>query len=123
LCPLFLSEIVESYDFIPSFSQGLVVLENRLKPDSAAVIDQLIEANIKTLMVTGDNLLTAISVARDCGMVGAKDQVVIVSCDEAIKSATDDKCTKPQLIYTLADYSILRSSTRKTSVTIDFFPV
>ena len=100
-----------------------MVLENRLKPDSAAVIDQLIEANIKTLMVTGDNLLTAISVARECGMVGAKDQVVIVSFDEAIKSTTGDKCTKPQLIYTLADYSILRSSTNRTSVTIDFLPV
>lgn len=32
---------------------GLVVLENRLKPDCAAVIAELRDANIRTLMVTG----------------------------------------------------------------------
>ena len=32
---------------------GLVVLENRLKPDTAAVIVELRNANIRTLMVTG----------------------------------------------------------------------
>lgn len=54
---------------------GLVVMENKMKPDSADVIAELKEARIRSIMVTGDNPLTAISVARQCGIVGAKQQV------------------------------------------------
>ncbi|XP_055531150.1 polyamine-transporting ATPase 13A3 [Wyeomyia smithii] len=48
---------------------GFVILENRLKADTEEVIDSLNAANIRCIMVTGDNLLTAASVAHDCGMV------------------------------------------------------
>ena len=96
-----------------------MVLENRLKPDSAAVIDQLIAANFKTVMITGDNLLTAVNIARQCGMVGINDQVVIVSCDDAIKSKSGGQRTKPELIYTLADNSMLPSN--RASVAVDLF--
>ena len=48
---------------------GLVVLENRLKPVSSAVLRELQGAKIRTVMVTGDNILTAVSVAKDCGLV------------------------------------------------------
>jgi cation-transporting ATPase 13A3/4/5 len=32
---------------------GLLVMENRLKPETAPVIQQLLEANMRTIMVTG----------------------------------------------------------------------
>ncbi|VDL72662.1 unnamed protein product [Nippostrongylus brasiliensis] len=48
---------------------GLVVMENRVKPVTLAVINQLNRAHIRTIMVTGDNLLTAQSVARECGII------------------------------------------------------
>ncbi|XP_058466669.1 polyamine-transporting ATPase 13A3 [Malaya genurostris] len=48
---------------------GFVILENRLKADTEEVIESLNKANIRCVMVTGDNLLTAGSVAHDCGMV------------------------------------------------------
>lgn len=48
---------------------GLIVLENRLKQDTAPCISMLNHANIRTIMVTGDNILTAVSVARECGIV------------------------------------------------------
>lgn len=48
---------------------GFVILENRLKADTEEVIDSLNAANVRCIMVTGDNLLTAASVAHDCGMV------------------------------------------------------
>ena len=54
---------------------GLVVLENRLKPVSSAVLKELQGAKIRTVMVTGDNILTAVSVAKDCGLV---PQVVMI---------------------------------------------
>ena len=35
-------------------------------------------------MITGDNLLTAVSVARDCGMVPRGDRVVIVEASSEV---------------------------------------
>lgn len=59
--------------------QGLVVLENRLKDDTTAIIDGLMTANIRTIMVTGDNMLTALSVARDCEMIPKGQSVITVN--------------------------------------------
>ena len=43
---------------------GFLVMQNTLKPESAGVIRELRAASLRCLMVTGDNLLTAVSVAR-----------------------------------------------------------
>ncbi|CAD6185047.1 unnamed protein product [Caenorhabditis auriculariae] len=48
---------------------GLIVMENRLKPVTLDVINELYTAKIRSVMVTGDNLLTAMSVARECGII------------------------------------------------------
>lgn len=45
---------------------GFIIFENKLKPTSTDVIDELNEAGIRNVMCTGDNILTAISVAREC---------------------------------------------------------
>jgi len=55
---------------------GLVILENRLKTASIGVLEELRGANIRTVMVTGDNILTAVSVARDCGMVPQGEDII-----------------------------------------------
>jgi cation-transporting ATPase 13A2 len=39
-------------------------MQNKLKPVTTGVIQQLNAANIRTIMATGDNMLTAISVGR-----------------------------------------------------------
>ncbi|XP_070609984.1 polyamine-transporting ATPase 13A3 isoform X4 [Erythrolamprus reginae] len=56
---------------------GLIVLQNKLKPETPDVLDDLRKANIRTVMVTGDNMLTAISVARDCGMILPQETVIV----------------------------------------------
>ncbi|KAM4629657.1 polyamine-transporting ATPase 13A3 isoform 2-T2 [Polymixia lowei] len=56
---------------------GLIVMQNKLKAETPAVLQDLHRANIRTVMVTGDNMLTAISVARDCGMIPPQDTVII----------------------------------------------
>ncbi|KAF3065032.1 hypothetical protein GL218_02213 [Daldinia childiae] len=48
---------------------GFIIFENKLKPTTAAVLKELTESNIGSIMVTGDNILTAISVARNCGLI------------------------------------------------------
>ncbi|XP_027443592.1 probable cation-transporting ATPase 13A3 isoform X4 [Zalophus californianus] len=56
---------------------GLIVMQNKLKQETPAVLEDLHKANIRTVMVTGDNMLTAVSVARDCGMILPQDKVII----------------------------------------------
>ncbi|TGJ86477.1 hypothetical protein E0Z10_g2299 [Xylaria hypoxylon] len=48
---------------------GFIIFENKLKPTTAAVLKELKQSNIGSIMVTGDNILTAISVARNCSLV------------------------------------------------------
>uniref|UniRef100_A0A669PTM4 Polyamine-transporting ATPase 13A3 n=1 Tax=Phasianus colchicus TaxID=9054 RepID=A0A669PTM4_PHACC len=56
---------------------GLIIMQNKLKQETPTVLEDLHKANIRTVMVTGDNMLTAISVARDCGMILPQDKVII----------------------------------------------
>ncbi|XP_074653844.1 polyamine-transporting ATPase 13A3-like isoform X2 [Tubulanus polymorphus] len=57
---------------------GLIVMQNTLKPETTPIIQKLHRANIRTVMVTGDNMLTAVSVARDCSMIKPDERVVLV---------------------------------------------
>jgi cation-transporting ATPase 13A2 len=54
---------------------GLLVMENKLKPETTPVIENLQNCKIRTIMATGDNVLTAISVARQCCII-EKDKIV-----------------------------------------------
>ncbi|XP_008405076.1 probable cation-transporting ATPase 13A3 isoform X3 [Poecilia reticulata] len=56
---------------------GLIIMQNKLKAETPGVLQDLHRANIRTIMVTGDNMLTAVSVARDCGMIPPEDMVII----------------------------------------------
>lgn len=49
---------------------GFIIFENKLKPATTGIIDELGRANIRRVMCTGDNILTAISVARNCHLIG-----------------------------------------------------
>lgn len=48
---------------------GFIIFENKLKDTTTGIIEELRDANIRTVMCTGDNILTAISVARECSLV------------------------------------------------------
>ncbi|TCD71647.1 hypothetical protein EIP91_007394 [Steccherinum ochraceum] len=48
---------------------GLVIFENKLKPGTAPAIQALRQAHLACRMITGDNPLTAVSVARECGLI------------------------------------------------------
>ena len=43
---------------------GFLIFANQLKPVSKNCIKQLHEGGVDTIMATGDNILTAVSVAR-----------------------------------------------------------
>ncbi|EMD37542.1 hypothetical protein CERSUDRAFT_114181 [Gelatoporia subvermispora B] len=48
---------------------GLVIFENKLKPGTTPAVQALREAHFGCKMITGDNALTAVSVARECGLI------------------------------------------------------
>lgn len=48
---------------------GLVIFENKIKPGTSPAIQALRAAHMACRMITGDNPLTAVSVARECGLV------------------------------------------------------
>ena len=56
---------------------GLLIMENRLKPKTSEVIKKLNECEVRTIMATGDNILTAISVARKCGIVEPHKEIML----------------------------------------------
>ena len=56
---------------------GLIIFENKIKEGTPPAIDALRQANIICKMATGDNPRTAISVARECGMVGPSAQIFL----------------------------------------------
>ena len=58
---------------------GLVLFKNKLKEGTKETINILGEADIKMIMLTGDYLLTAISVARQCELINK--EAIVHSCE------------------------------------------
>lgn len=56
---------------------GFIIFENKLKPTTAGVISELGQAGIRNIVCTGDNILTAVSVARECAVLGPDEQCFI----------------------------------------------
>lgn len=48
---------------------GFIIFQNKLKPSTTEIINELNDADIRKVMCTGDNILTAISVARECNLI------------------------------------------------------
>ncbi|RMC02105.1 hypothetical protein DUI87_21267 [Hirundo rustica rustica] len=61
---------------------GLLIMENRLKRETKPVLEELSAARIRSVMVTGDNIQTAITVARNAGMIAPTHRVILVEADK-----------------------------------------
>ena len=57
---------------------GFIVMKNLLKPVTVNIINKLESAKIRTVMVTGDNMLTAVSVARECNMIQSDHKIIAI---------------------------------------------
>ncbi|KAM3617951.1 uncharacterized protein V6R79_013182 [Siganus canaliculatus] len=76
---------------------GLLMMKNLVKPESFNVINILRLASLRTVMVTGDNILTAVNVAKSCGMVGCDERVIFVNATPHTAQSI------PTLRFTLED--------------------
>lgn len=65
---------------------GFIIFENKLKPSTSQVISELNRAGIRNIMCTGDNILTAVSVARECEMIAPDEHCFLPHFVEGIFS-------------------------------------
>lgn len=54
---------------------GLIIVQNKLKEETLPTLETLRSCNLKSLMATGDNILTAIAVARECKIINTHHKV------------------------------------------------
>ncbi|KAJ1968921.1 hypothetical protein IWQ62_000946, partial [Dispira parvispora] len=60
---------------------GLLLFKNNLKEDTAAAIHELREGSTRTVMITGDNALTGVYIARACEMVSPAVPIILGDVD------------------------------------------
>ncbi|GCB70908.1 hypothetical protein scyTo_0010879 [Scyliorhinus torazame] len=65
---------------------GLLILENKLKPQTIPVLSELSNARIRTVMITGDNLQTAVTVARNAGMIPLTHKIILIEASQTKES-------------------------------------
>lgn len=70
---------------------GLVLIKDEIRKEAIEGIKLVKSAGIKTVMVTGDNKLTALSVAKEVGLYNDND--LVITSDE-MKSMTDEQLKK-----------------------------
>ena len=58
---------------------GLLIVQNKLKPETKPTLNILEKAGLKMVMATGDNILTAISVSKECELI--KKNSLVYSCE------------------------------------------
>lgn len=60
---------------------GFLIMQNKLKSATIKTIQELNNASVRTIMATGDNMLTALSVGRKCGII--HPDLAVYLCDVA----------------------------------------
>lgn len=61
---------------------GFLIMENKIKKVSAKIIKELKDCEIETIMATGDNLLTAVQIAKECQIIEDEKVWTAISKDE-----------------------------------------
>ena len=68
---------------------GAICIKDEIRPEAIEGIKLVKEASIKTIMLTGDNKNTALSIAKEVGLVEKETDIVLTSSD--LEKMTDDE--------------------------------
>ncbi len=71
---------------------GLVHIKDEVRKDAIEGVKLVNDAHIQTVMITGDNKDTAVSIAKEVGLLTSKKDIVLTSTD--MNSKTDDELKK-----------------------------
>ncbi|KIX10370.1 uncharacterized protein Z518_01452 [Rhinocladiella mackenziei CBS 650.93] len=89
---------------------GFIIFENKLKAITTEIIEELNGARIRNVMCTGDNILTAISVARECGIIDRNEHCFVPHFAEGDKMNAKARLTWESVdnpIYQLDENTLL----------------
>ncbi|GMF00449.1 unnamed protein product [Ambrosiozyma monospora] len=82
---------------------GFIIFENRLKDSTASALGELNDAEIRTIMCTGDNILTAISVGKESGLIKPNCKVYTSSFNYDENLNTTESRFIPPIIWSEVD--------------------
>lgn len=88
---------VENKKIPPLTLVCFVVLEDRIRKEAARSVDTLKAAGIHTIMITGDNIDTAKSIAKSCNIFDKERNIAITSSEMARMSDMELKQILPRL--------------------------
>lgn len=71
---------------------GFLIIKDEVRNDVKKSINLVKDAGIQTIMITGDNVLTAKSIAKDVGIITSDDDVVLESKD--LNKLSDEEVKK-----------------------------
>ncbi|KAL9011027.1 MAG: hypothetical protein Q9173_004097 [Seirophora scorigena] len=92
---------------------GFIIFENKLKPATAGTIEELGQAGIRQVMCTGDNILTAISVARECSLIDRTAHCFVAHIAEGTFTLPyNSRWTDPNLSWQSVDNPLLMLDAR-----------
>ncbi|NXC39721.1 AT134 ATPase, partial [Penelope pileata] len=91
---------------------GLLIMENRLKEETKPVLEELSAAHIRSVMVTGDNIQTAITVAKNAGMISPTNSVILVEANKIPGSFSASVTWKPLEENKTEDYGSLEGDSQ-----------
>ncbi|NXN99471.1 AT134 ATPase, partial [Rhinopomastus cyanomelas] len=97
---------------------GLLIMENRLKSETKPVLEELTAACIRSVMVTGDNIQTAVTVARNSGMIPPMNRVIFVEANKIPGSFSASITWKPLEENKAEDYGGLDDSPTERGVSL-----
>ncbi|MGM9653567.1 MAG: cation-translocating P-type ATPase [Eubacteriales bacterium] len=69
---------------------ALIAIRDRLRPDAVQAVSVARQAGIQTVMITGDNPMTAEAIARECGII-VPDGPQLVLSGETLASMPDEE--------------------------------
>lgn len=76
---------------------GFIIFQNKIKPESQPTIAELKNANIPSIMCTGDNILTAISVANEASILNETEICFVPIWDKMEKTIHWESVDDPEL--------------------------
>ncbi|NXM01131.1 AT134 ATPase, partial [Tyrannus savana] len=91
---------------------GLLIMENRLKKETKPVLEELSAACIRSVMATGDNIQTAITVAKNAGMISPTHRVILVEANKVPGSVSASITWKPLEENKTEDYRSLEDDSQ-----------
>jgi len=96
-----------TFDEIPDYNEDLIFvgfwgLKDPLRPDVVSVLEETKKSGIRTIMITGDNQYTALTIARELGMKPKDDDIIDGSDLASISDRELEKVVRKVKVFSRA---------------------